>query len=80
MALTPEQYETADSELRRIHEYLIGLAVQIEATSANTDKRCFTSHTACRAGDAIAHLRYILAQQQEYMREGEKIRRRLGKQ
>jgi hypothetical protein len=66
-----------DAELEKMWTRLIELAVEINDASPVVDKLKFTYQAACRAGDAVSHLRSMLKTQQEHMRIAEEIQRQL---
>ncbi len=77
MALTPARYTVVVAELQYIHTYLTSLASEIDAAAPLTDKRGTDYQVTNRAAEQVAHLLYMLADDQEKQRVGEEIRRRL---
>lgn len=74
--IKPERHAKVDAELANIYTYLVALADEIDREAPVTNKRGFTYSAACAAGNAVAHLRHLLADDQEKQRIGEEIRRR----
>jgi hypothetical protein len=73
MAFTAERYTQVKAELEKIETRLFALAVEIDEAAPVTEKKGFIYQAAWRAGDAVAHLQYMLKTQQEQ----EEIQRRL---
>jgi hypothetical protein len=77
MALKAERYVQVKAELEKMETRLFELSVEIDEAAPPTEKKGFIYQAACRAGDAVAHLRYMLKTQQEHIRKEEEIQRRL---
>jgi hypothetical protein len=77
MALTAERYAEVKVALEQMETRLYALAGEIDEAAPVTEKKGFIHQAAWRAGDAVAHLRYLLKTQQEHRRKEEEIQRRM---
>lgn len=77
MALTAERYAQVKEELDQMETRLFALAGELDEAAPMTEKKGFIYQAACRAGDAVSHLGYMLKTQQEHKRRDEEIQRRM---